>query len=127
MGVIYSILISSSIAIGLLASVSYDTIETAFENGDAEKIVSMGKDKILINVEGKEGAYGHSQAVLVLKDFFTKNPPAKFAFTFKGKESTEGTFAIGTYTSKNGSHRVTIHFKKNGNELSIESLSIEKA
>ena len=125
MGVVYSVLMSASIVMGVLTAIPYDSIDKAFDSGNAEKIVALGKDKILINIQGKEAAYGHSQAIMVLKSFFKSNPPNGFSFSFKGKESGEGSFAIGTYKSGSSSYRVTIHFKKNGNELSIESLSRE--
>ena len=82
---------------------------------------------MLINVLGKEGAYSKSQAGLVLKDFFTKNPGDQFNFFFKGKESSEGTFAIGKYISRTGEFRVTIHFKNISGRFRIESLTIEKS
>lgn len=86
----------------------------------------MGKTKILINVLGKEGAYSKSQAGLVLKDFFGKNPGDQFEYVFKGKQSNEGTFAIGNYKAKESTFRVTVHFKKVSDDFKIESLKIEK-
>ena len=62
-----------------------------------------------------------------LKDFFNKKPNSSFKFIFKGKETPEGSFAIGNYVSKGESFRVTIQFKKNGIDFKIESLTIEKA
>ena len=43
--------------------------ESAFIENNASTIVNLGKDKILLNVLGSEGAYSQSQASLVLKDF----------------------------------------------------------
>lgn len=79
-----------------------------------------------MNVLGKEGAYSKSQANLVLKDFFTKKPGTSFKFIFKGKETSDGSFAIGNYESKSETFRVTINFKKEGSDYKIESLAIEK-
>lgn len=109
------------------SDIPYSSIEKAFSSNDAGNIVSMGKDKMLINVLGKEGAYSQSQANLVLKDFFTKKPGSTFKFIFKGKESADGSFAIGNYESKSESFRVTIHFKKISGDFKIESLIIEKS
>lgn len=109
------------------SEIPYSSIEKAFISNDASDIVSLGKDKMLLNILGKEGAYSQSQANLVLKDFFTKKPGSTFKFIFKGKESSDGSFAIGSYDSKGESFRVTIHFKKIGSDFRIESLVIEKA
>lgn len=108
------------------SDIPYSNIEKAFSTSDAGDIVAFGKDKILLNILGKEGAYSQSQAQLILKDFFTKKPSTSFKFIFKGKESSDGSFAIGTYVSKSEEFRITIHFKKIGADFKIESLIIEK-
>ncbi len=108
-------------------TVPYAKIEKSFELNHAKEIVSFGKDKMLINILGKEGVYSKSQATLVLGDFFKRKPGSQFQFHFKSKASSDGSFAIGKYVSKGEEFRVTIHFKKIGDSFKIESLTIEKA
>lgn len=127
MGYLYIIFTSIVLSMTTQSEIPYSSIEKAFVSNDASDIVSLGKDKMLINILGKEGAYSQSQANLVLKDFFTKKPGSSFKFIFKGKENSDGSFAIGTYESKGESFRITIHFKKIGSDFRIESLIIEKA
>lgn len=127
MGFLYVFLTSVVLSMTTQSDVPYTSIEKAFVSHNASDIVSLGKDKMLINIQGKEGAYSQSQANLVLKDFFTKKPATSFKFIFKGKESSDGSFAIGTYECKGESFRVTLHFKKISGEFKIESLIIEKA
>jgi len=127
MGFFYAILTSIVLSMTTQTDIPYSSLEKAFVSNDAGDIVGYGKDKILLNVLGKEGAYSQSQAQLILKDFFSKKPSSSFKFIFKGKESSDGSFAIGTYTSKTEEYRVTIHFKKFGSEFKIESLIIEKS
>ena len=127
MGLFYSILTSILLSLGINGEVPYGSIERAFVSNNPTEIVSIGKAKILMNVLGKEGIYSQSQASLVLKDFFTKKPNGSFNFFFKGKESSEGTFAIGSYTSRSEEFRVTIHFKNIDGQFKIESLTIENA
>lgn len=127
MSFLYVFLTSLVLSLSAQSEIPYSGIEKAFITNDAADIVALGKDKMLINILGKEGAYSQSQANLVLKDFFTKKPGSGFKFIFKGKENADGSFAIGTYESRsNESFRVTIHFKKIGSEFRIESLNIEK-
>ena len=126
MGYIYTFLLSILINFNTTNDIPYTNLEEAFSGNKPNEIVSFGKDKILLNILGNEGAYSQSQASLVLKDFFTKKPGNTFKFTFKGKETNEGSFAIGTYTSKLENFRVTIQFKKIISEFKIESLTIEK-
>lgn len=127
MSFLYIVLTSFFLSFTTQNEIPYTSIERAFSSGNATEIVNLGKDKMLINVLGKEGAYGQSQATLVLKDFFDKKPSVGFKFIFKGKETADGSFAIGTYDSKVESFRVTIHFKKINNDFRIESLTIEKS
>lgn len=123
----YSFLIAFIFSFAHPADVPYSELETAFTTGNATSIAQMGKEKMLISILDKEAAYSQSQATLVLKDFFNKKPATSFKFNFKGKESADGSFAIGIYTSKTESYRVSIHFKKMGNDFKIERLTIEKS
>ncbi|MFN5149808.1 MAG: DUF4783 domain-containing protein [Flavobacteriia bacterium] len=127
MSFLYVFLTSLVLSLSAQTDIPYSAIEKAFATNDAANIVALGKDKMLINILGKEGAYSQPQANLILKDFFSKKPASGFKFIFKGKESADGSFAIGNYESKsNESFRVTIHFKKIGSDFRIESLNIEK-
>lgn len=107
--------------------VPYISIERAFIANNAEAIVQLGKDKLVLNISGKEAVYNHAQAQVVLKDFFSRKPCAAFKLIFKGKETGDGCFAIGTFESKSEDFRVTLHFIKIDAEFKIERLIIEKA
>ena len=126
MSFIYAALASLLFSLGIFGDVPYASIDSAFESNNPNAIVALGKSKILINVLGKEGVYSQSQAALVLKDFFTRKPGNDFNFYFKGKETADGTFAIGNYISRGEQFRITIHFKTEGDQYKIESLRIEE-
>lgn len=127
MSFVYSIIIAVICSFSYQSEIPYATIEKAFLTANPTEIIELSKDKMLLSVMGKEGAYSHSQATLVLRDFFTRKPVNSFKFNFKGKENKEGSFAVGTYVSKTENFRVTIHFKKEGEAYKIESLTIEKS
>ena len=126
MSFLYAVLTSIVFAFTGQSEIPYSGVEKAFAAGNAAEVTAMGKDKMMLNVLGKEAVYSQSQATMVLKDFFTKKPVVSFKFIFKGKETPEGSYAIGTYESKGESFRVTIQFKKINSDYKIESLSIEK-
>ena len=126
MQLIYSILTTILLSVNISGGLPYAKIEQAFEANSAKSIVAMGKSKMLVNVLGTEGAYSPSQATLILKDFFSKNPGKDFEFVFKGKESGDGTFAIGNYLSNGSKFRITIHLQKLSDNYQIERLSIER-
>lgn len=125
MSILYSFIVTASLLFSV-AAIPYSAIETAFEKGDASKIVTLGEEKMLINITGSESVYGKTQATQVLKSFFDKNPCSSFAFQFKGDDTGSGSFAIGNYKSRSSKFRVTIHFKKVGSDFKIETLAIEK-
>ena len=108
------------------SDIPYSTIEKAIKANDSKTIIQLGKDPIQLNILGKEGAYNHSQAEMILGDFFTKIPKGDFLFVFKGKETSDGTFAIGKYTLKKESYRLSFHFREIKSSSKLESLTIEK-
>ena len=126
MAYLYAFLTSILISLSVQGDIPYAGIEKAFSSNNASEVAGYGKEKLIMNIMGKEGVYSRSQAGLVIKDFFTKKPGGSFKFIFKSKESRDGSFAIGTYDCKGESFRVTIHFKKEGSDYRIESLTIEK-
>ncbi|MCO5259221.1 MAG: DUF4783 domain-containing protein [Crocinitomicaceae bacterium] len=109
-----------------LQGVPYAKLDAAFDQKNAESIVALAKEKVLLNILGKEGVYSRSQALLVLKDFFNNKGASNFSYTFKSSESETDTFAIGNLSCNNVKHRVTIHFKATENDYKIESITIEK-
>ena len=108
------------------SDIPFSVVDRAFNAKNASEIVAISKDKILVTIEGREGAYSHQQAIMVLKDFFNKHSDAAFRYSFKGKASNDGTFAIGLFENKTDHFRITIQFKKIGTEYKIERLTIEK-
>jgi hypothetical protein len=104
--------------------IPYNSIEKAMESNDAKTIINLGTDKILLNILGKEGAYTHSQGQLILNEFFTKKPKGSFSFIYKGKETSDGIFAVGNYVIKGESFRTTFYFRTIKSESRLESLTI---
>jgi hypothetical protein len=123
---LYAIYTAILLTFGFQGDVPYTALEKAFSSHNSTDIVELGKDKILLNILDKEGAYSRSQAGMMLKDFFSKKPCSEFKFIFKSKETSDGCFAIGTYESKGEGYRVTIHFKKESSSSKIETLTIQK-
>jgi len=124
MNYIITSILSIFLILNSILSIPFNEIETAFSKGDAAKIVSLGTTKMLISIEGIEGVYSKSQGAQVLNGFFKNNPPRSFTFSFKGKEKSTSSFAVGEYQSNNKKYRVSIKFKKIQDHHEIESLII---
>ena len=102
------------------SDIPYVTIQRSMELNDAKTIVHLAKEKISLNVQGKESVYPIAQAELILQGFFTRYPKGSFVFKFKGKESGEDNYTVGAYTSKGENFRSTFHVRTG----KLESLSI---
>jgi len=108
----------------LPSDIPYASIQRSMEFNDAKSLVHMGKEKISLNIQGKEAIYPIAQAEIILQGFFTKYPKGTFSFKFKGKETGEDNYTVGTYVSKGESFRSTFHFHSTKNDTKLESLSI---
>ncbi|MEY4487149.1 MAG: DUF4783 domain-containing protein [Flavobacteriia bacterium] len=127
MNVIYSFLTAVLFSLSLSGDLPYTTIQRGMETNDAHAIVSLGKDKIVLQVPGSDGAYPLSQAEMILTSFFQKNPKGTFVFRYKNTKSGEGNgTVIGSYVSKGNSYRSTFQFRSGKYETKLESLSIVK-
>lgn len=126
MKLVLSLLYSLVLIFNPVAEVPYASVESAFQSGDANRIIGYGKSKLLLNIQGNQSAYSLAQANQVLKDFFQKKPVSNFRFTYKGT-TDDGATAIGTYNSKSENFRVTVRWSKVGNDYFIESIAIEKS
>ena len=79
---IYSLLSALLISLSLSSDLPYATIQRGMETNDAHAIVGLGKDKIVLQVPGSDGAYPLSQAEMILNSFFQKNPKGTFVFRY---------------------------------------------
>lgn len=55
-----------------------ERISTAFANGDVQRLLSDGADRVEISLFGTRTFYSSGQAFYVLRDFFKTHPPANF-------------------------------------------------
>lgn len=120
-----TLFVSVILAFSHSSEAAFTNVEQAINNSDAAKVVSYGKDKILLQIQGKEGVYAQAQATQLLRDFFTRKPVSSFRFTFKSKATEDAPLTTGTYNSKGESFRITIKWKRQNTDIRIESISIE--
>ena len=102
----------------------YSQIEKSFEANNSEYIISNCEEIVLLDLEGDEGIYNHSQARMVLNDFFKDYPKGDFEYTFQGKNSDEEIFSVASYQVLTNKFTVLFSFSKEENK--IESIRISK-
>ena len=102
----------------------YTQIEKSFEANNSDYIISNCEEIVLLDLEGDEGIYNHSQATMVLNDFFNNYPKGDFEYTFQGKNSDEEIFSVASYQVLTNKFTVLFSFSKEENK--IESIRISK-
>src|SRR5712671_5611400 len=107
----------------------FDTCEDiggAIRSGDAKQLASYFANTIDLTIINKEDNYSKTQAELIVRDFFSKNPPKSFTMVHKGT-SKEGTlYGIGTLTSIKGvNFRTSFYAKQSGEKYFIQELRFE--
>ena len=127
MNAIYNFFAFLLVTTSLGGDLPYTNIQRGMELNDAHAIISLGKDKIVMQLPGTEGAFPLAQAEMILNNFFQKYPKGTFIFRYKNSKSVEGNGTIiGSYLTKGNSFRSTFQFRSGKYEQKLESLSIVK-
>ena len=103
-----------------------DNISTAIQTGNAKEVAKFFDNSVEITVYNSEGAYSKAQGEMVLKDFFTKNPPQSFSLIHKGNSHQGSQYGIGTLVTGNGNYRTYVYIKQKGNAFFIQEVRFEK-
>lgn len=94
-----------------------DEVIGALKAGNAQEIGRYIDDNVAISLPDKSDNYGKSQAVMVLKDFFSNNGVTGFEVQFKG-ENGGGQYCIGNLKTRSGIYRTTVLMKsKDGKQV----------
>jgi len=103
----------------------YLEIEKSFESNNSEYIISNCENTVLLVVDGNEGIYNHSQAQMVLSDFFRHYPSGEFEYRFQGKETDEEIFSVASYLVSSYKFTVLLSFSKK-EKNKIQSINISQ-
>jgi hypothetical protein len=120
--------LTSTIFASFILRPQYDIvtdIADAIKNGNSADVAMYFNSTIDLTVPDNEGTYSKTQAELILKDFFTKNPPSSFIVNHNGSSNDGSLYAIGTYTADSGSYRTYFLLKKSGTSYLIQKLEFE--
>jgi hypothetical protein len=94
-----------------------DDVINALKEGNAQELSRYIDDNIEISLPDKSDNYSRTQAVMVLKDFFSNNGVTGFDVQFKG-ENGGGQYCIGNLKTKSGVYRTTVFLKsKEGKQV----------
>ncbi len=103
-----------------------ENIAAAIQAGNAKELAKYFDSNVDITVYNKEEMYSKTQAEMVVKDFFSKNPPSSFRIIHKGTSNQGSEYAIGTLVTNVGSFRTYIYVKQKAAGYSIQEIRFEK-
>lgn len=113
------------LSLSFLVSVSFTEIINAIKTGNASGISKFFDNTVEITFPGKSNSYSKSQAELVLRDFFSKNPAKNFQILHKS-DNEASQYCIGNLETANGIFRTTIYLKQKGEKQVVQELRFEK-
>lgn len=102
-----------------------ENIAIALRTGNSKVLATYFSSTIEISLPTKEGTFSKVQSELIMKDFFSKNPPSSFVIDQKGSSSGGAMFMIGTYKSNNKIYKTYILLKPFENQMLIQQIQFE--
>ena len=104
-----------------------DAITKAISSGNADALGQYFDANVEVAVMDKEETYSKTDAVKVVKDFFTKNKPASFKQVHQGaSKGQDSQYCIGNLAASTGTFRVYIYMKVTGGKYVIQELRFDK-
>ncbi len=102
-----------------------EAIFTSLRTGDSDSLAQYFNTQIELILLGKEGIYSKNAAEVLVRDFFTKNPP--LSYTKKNESSRANTrFAIGELNTVKGRFRIYFLMKNINGTSAIYELRIQE-
>ncbi len=103
-----------------------DDISLAIRSGNAREVAKYFDTSVEITIHNESKVYSKSQAEMVLKDFFTKNPVSSFNVIHKGTSNEGSQYGIGTLVTNGGSFRTYVYIKQKGTAFFVQEIRFEK-
>ncbi|GAB1403012.1 hypothetical protein MASR1M74_01900 [Lentimicrobium sp.] len=107
-------------------AVSAQTLNTkialAIRNANSKELSTYFNNTLDIALPGNEGTFSKAQAEMIMRDFFSKNPPVSFTINREGKSKDGSEFGIGTYKCARHEYRTSFLLKPVQGNLLIHQL-----
>lgn len=104
-----------------------ESVEEALKASSSKELTKYLHSKVEIKLDGERKEYSVNQAEIMLKKFFQQHPADNFEFIHNGdNDSGARIYAIGTYQSASGKHRVVIRAKQYNKVYKVYRLEFTK-
>jgi hypothetical protein len=125
--ILFLILLTPIFAFASIGNPSLDAITKAIGSGDTETLSKYFSDQVEISIQDKEQICSKTQAIQVIRDFFTANKPKTFSQVHNGtSRENSDQYCIGNLVSTNGTYRVYLYLKPINGILSIQEIRFDK-
>jgi len=106
---------------------AFGAVGGAIRSGSSKDLAQYFGASVELGFDGDKQSYSATQAEFVMKDFFSKNPPANFVFNHyvNGNEGTR--LAVGKYNGKNGVYEVYVKMKPDHGTLIVDAIDFTKS
>ena len=109
------------------ASYVSTNIADAIKKGNAKELAVYFDSNIELTLLDKDGTYSKSQAEIIIKDFFAKNPPSDFSINHNGSSKDLSQFFIGSYKTANKQNfRIYYLVKSVSGKMLVQQLQIQE-
>jgi hypothetical protein len=105
---------------------TFDEVAVAIKNANVKEVSRFFNTSVELTVLDNEGVYSKSQAEVILRNFFTQNPPVNVTINHRGSSAQGSKYAIATYECQKGKYRAYIFMKDSGSGMTIQELRFEK-
>ena len=121
------VLLGMLVGVGQVAAQSdvMGGIQSAIKSGSSRDLARYFNTKVNVIIDGDNGNYSQSQAEMVVRNFFSKNPPADFSFDHQGGSEDGQRYAIGKYSHKGGRYNVVVKVKRYGDAYRIDTIEFK--
>ena len=100
-------------------------VQAAIKAGSSRDLARYFGNKVEVSIDGDNASYSQSQAEMVLRNFFSKNPPAGFGFDHQGGSENGQQYALGKYNHKGGRYSVVVKGKTTGGTFKIDTIEFK--
>jgi hypothetical protein len=102
------------------------SIENSISEGDAEALAVHFGESVDIGLPYADEDYGKTQAEMVMKSFFEKEPPDSFQIKESGSTAETSKFFIGEYISGKKKYTLLIMLRQNEDSFLIHKLKFQE-
>lgn len=115
-----------SMAYGQTQTEVVNNVKAAMKAGSSKELVRYFNEIVSLNIDGEKSNYSKTQSEIIIRDFFTANPPSTFDYIHQGNSKEGLLYTIGQYSHPNGTYRVYMLLKSFNGKYLVDTVDLTK-